>query len=85
MHANARTIRQSDKVFMVRRHMRFELLYYCPTCESVNEISTFDNIAALVCHDCKQVCSATWAALEIIDSTHELTEPFDVPRRILFL
>jgi len=53
-------------IVAVKRKTRVQLLYYCPRCESVNELDTFI-LTDLECHDCEEPLSAEAAVLEVIN------------------
>jgi len=55
-----------DKLFVVKRSMAIQVLYYCPRCESINEVVDLQQLDALRCHECACELSATSAYLEAI-------------------
>jgi hypothetical protein len=54
-------------IFAVKRKTKVQLLYYCPRCESINEVPVDLQLLRLVCHDCGCELSGEAAILEVIN------------------
>ena len=54
-------------LYAVKRKATVQLLYYCPSCEAVNEIALSGNLASLRCRECDEQLSAIEARVEAIN------------------
>jgi len=59
-----RMIQRVDIIYAVKRKVTVQLLYYCPRCESTNEIRVDEKLDSLICHDCRAEVSAVSATIE---------------------
>jgi hypothetical protein len=64
---------QIDRLCIAKREYSLEVLYYCPRCESVNEIPCPHDLRKLVCHDCGQLNDASQARLQLADAGNQET------------
>lgn len=58
-----------DKLFVMNRGSYVEILYYCPICESINELSTEQKFDNLICRNCQALLTAQSSPIEIGDPT----------------
>lgn len=78
-HAQPDIVDAMDKevtvLFAANREGRVEIVYYCPTCEAVNELIGRDT-RILLCRECKALLTARHASIEVI---HEQPEEQEKP------
>ena len=69
---------QIDQIFVVKRADRLELLFFCPVCESVNELTIPHSLASLTCRNCGLVTlDARSSRVEVIFDN--VQPKFDLP------
>jgi len=59
------------KLYVVKRRLKLEVLYYCPLCESVNEVFLAHLLDVLKCRECAAALTAEDAVLEIVEGGDE--------------
>jgi hypothetical protein len=57
-------------LFVANRNKHIEIVYYCPTCEAINEL-VGRNTDRLLCRECRSILTATDAALELLQPRDE--------------
>ena len=58
---------QIDCLCIAKHANTLQVLYYCPGCESVNEVPCPSDLRALTCRDCGQVNDASEARIQLTD------------------
>ena len=56
------------KLYVVKRRLKLEVLYYCPLCEAVNEVLFAQSLSGLSCRECAASLTAEDAVLEIVEA-----------------
>jgi hypothetical protein len=60
-----------DKLFVVKRGARLEVLFYCPHCEAVNEIGPGFELERLLCRECHTSLDAVHATVDVLNPPRE--------------
>ena len=56
-----------DRLFVVKRRMTVEILYYCPNCESINEVLGTQKLDELRCKECQASLTAEGSTIEAVN------------------
>ena len=56
-------------LYVVKRRLCVQILYYCTECEATNEILHSHTLDHLTCHECGEILTAVDAVLEAITPT----------------
>lgn len=59
-------LRSVDKLYVIKRPRRIQILFYCPECESVNELESRQDLTCLRCRDCRKELDGSEGTLEVI-------------------
>jgi hypothetical protein len=59
---------QVDLIYVANHRTVLQVLYYCPACGSVNEITAPHDLRALRCRDCRQINDASLAHIQVNES-----------------
>lgn len=58
-------------LYAVKRASTVEILYYCPCCESINELRLHPELTFLRCTNCGEALSAASAKIEAVNPPPE--------------